>query len=208
MIISNDNGQLTTSISHKPAAEPSVSTYTSGHPCPIRRNIPYTGLLPAARACSNAHDFNSEHIRISMALPLNEYPPAFILMHFHRFFALNSTMPVFKQLYAQFYHRLHQKRLHRRIRHEKNSRTCPLRSTILEVWRRCKPWSSSIIYARYKFELGPQLQLQKEYRAWWHAYFVQTETNAVHIKVRFVIQSNQTTEQFLVHKKPPREMLR
>ena len=207
--ISNDNGQLTTSIFHKPGAEPYVLPYTSDHPRHVHRNIPYAALLRAARICSSVHDFDLERVRIDMALLLNEYPPAFISEHFHRFFELNNAMPVLKQLDAQVYHELHKKLLHLPTRREKELQNMPTEiDHIPDALRRRKPWNSNVMYARYTFESGPRLEFQKEFRKWWHNYFAQTQSNAAHVKVKFAITSNRTLEQDLVHKKPPREMLR
>ena len=54
----NGDGQLRTTIYHKPAAEPYILPYTSAHPHHVPRNIPYAALLRAARICS--------HVMISM----------------------------------------------------------------------------------------------------------------------------------------------
>ena len=90
--ISNDHGQLTTSLFHKSAAEPYVLPFTSDHPRHVHRNIPYAALLRAARICSNVRDFDLERVRIDMALLLNEYPPAFVSKYFNRFFELNNAL--------------------------------------------------------------------------------------------------------------------
>ena len=207
--ISNGDGRLTTSVFHKPAAEPYVLPYTSDHPRHVHRNIPYAALLRAARICSNVHDFDLERVRIDMALLLNEYPPAFISEHFHRFFELNNAMPVLKQLDPQVYHELHQKLLHLPTRREKELQGMPIEiDQIPDGLRRRQPWNSNVMYARYIFESGPRLEFPREFRKWWHEYFVQTQSNAALVQVKFAIQSNRTLEQFLVHKKPPREMLR
>jgi hypothetical protein len=118
-VIHNDNRQLTTSVFHKPTAEPYILPYTSDHPRHVHRNIPYPALLRAARICSNVHDFNIERIRIYMSLLLNDYPPAFITKHVSRFFDQYNAQSVLKQLNEQAYDKLHQKLLHQPTRHEK-----------------------------------------------------------------------------------------
>jgi hypothetical protein len=209
VIISNDDGHLTTSIFHKPAAEPYVLPYTSGHPRHIHRNIPYAALLRAARICSNVRDFDLERVRIDMALLLNEYPPGFISKHINRFFRLNDAIPVLTNLDANVYHKLHQKLLHHPTRREKQLQAMPTEmDQIPEDLQRYKPWNSNIVYAGYKFETGPRLELRKEIRTWWQEYFVRTESNAAHVNVKFAVKNNQTLEQLFVHKRPPREMLR
>ena len=72
VIIQNDYGQLTTSVFHKPTADPYILPYTSDHPRHVHRNIPYVALLRAARICSNVHDFTIGRIRIDMSLLLND----------------------------------------------------------------------------------------------------------------------------------------
>jgi hypothetical protein len=94
VVVANNNGQLITSIFHKPAAEPYILPYTSDHPRHVHRNVPYAALLHAARICSNVHDFEMERIHIDMKLLLNDYPPHFITKCFLRFFEHNNTIPV------------------------------------------------------------------------------------------------------------------
>ncbi|CAF3816221.1 unnamed protein product [Rotaria sp. Silwood1] len=65
--ISNDDGQLKTSIFQKPAAEPYVLPYTSDHPRHVYHNIPYSALLRAVRICSDVEDFDMEHVRIDLS---------------------------------------------------------------------------------------------------------------------------------------------
>ena len=117
--ITNENGQLKTSLYHKPTTEPYILPYTSDHPRHIHRNIPYTALLRAARICSDVHDFNTECIRIDMSLLLNNYRPKFIRKQFNRFFQINNAMPVVNDLNDQVYHRLHQQLLCQPTRREK-----------------------------------------------------------------------------------------
>ena len=69
--ITNEDGQLRTSVYHKPTTEPYILPYTSDHPRHVHQNIPYAALLRAARICSHVDDFNSERIRIDMSLLLN-----------------------------------------------------------------------------------------------------------------------------------------
>ncbi|CAF5025666.1 unnamed protein product, partial [Rotaria sp. Silwood1] len=117
--VSNDNGQLKTTIFHKPAAEPYILPYTSDHPRHVYHNIPYAALLRAGRICSNVEDFDIERIRIDLSLLLNEYPPSFVSKHFHRFFQLNQAMPVLERLDSEVYHEIHQNLLHTPTRKEK-----------------------------------------------------------------------------------------
>ena len=207
--ISNDNARLTTSIFHKHSAEPYVLPFTSDHPRHIHRNIPYAALLRAARICSNVHDFDLERVRIDMALLLNEYPPAFISKYFNRFFELNDAVPVLTHLDVRVYHDLHQKLLHQLNHREKEIQGMPTDiEQIPEKLRKCKPWNPNIMYAKYKYKSGPRLKFRKTLRIWWHEHFIQTQSNAAHVAVKFSIKNNQTLEQFFVPKKPRREILK
>ena len=85
VVVQNDNGQLITSVFHKPTAEPYILPHTSDHPRHVHCYTPYAALLQAARICSNVHDFTIERIRIDMSLLLNDYPSAFITKHVSRF---------------------------------------------------------------------------------------------------------------------------
>ncbi|CAF1498796.1 unnamed protein product, partial [Rotaria sordida] len=117
--ITNENGQLKTSLYHKPTTEPYILPYTSDHPRHIHRNIPYAALLRAARICSDVQDFNTECIRIDMSLLLNNYPPNFIKKQIYRFFQLNNAMPIVNELNDQVYHRLRQQLLYQPTQREK-----------------------------------------------------------------------------------------
>jgi hypothetical protein len=47
--LTNENGQLRTTVYHKPTPEPYYLPYTSDHPHRYHRNIPYSALIRAAR---------------------------------------------------------------------------------------------------------------------------------------------------------------
>jgi hypothetical protein len=102
VIITNENGQLRTSVYYKPIAEPYYLPYISDHPHKIHRNIPYSVLIRAARLCSNVHASNLEDLRIEMSLLLSQYPPKFISINILDFFQsimlnlyLNNSMNMF-----------------------------------------------------------------------------------------------------------------
>ncbi|CAF2844611.1 unnamed protein product [Rotaria sp. Silwood2] len=107
--ITNANGQLKTSIYHKPTADPYFLPYTSDHPHRIHRNIPYTALIRAARLCNNLHDFHMERLRIKVSLLLNNYPPKFIK---NQFFQVNKADILIKRFDEKTYHQLHYKLLY------------------------------------------------------------------------------------------------
>ncbi|CAF2953462.1 unnamed protein product [Rotaria sp. Silwood2] len=173
VVVNNNNGQLITSIYHKPAAEPYILPYTSDHPRHVHRNIPYAALLRAARICSNIDDFDMERVRIDMSLLLNDYPPDFILKHFLRFFQWNNALSVLQQLDVKVYHDLHQVLLYQPTRREKEL----LKMKSIEdgqipvALSKNKPWDPNILYIPHRFESGPQLTFKRQFRSWWKKFF-------------------------------------
>ena len=205
--ITNENGQLRTSLFHKPTTEPYILPYTSDHPHHVRRNIPYAALLRAARICSHVNDFNTECIRIDMSLLLNHYPPNFIKKQFHRFFHLNNALPVFNELNEEVYHRLHNQSLYQPTRREKQLGSIiqdPVRNPMV---LQPKIWNSNVMYPRYLFDTGLTAHLSKQIYTWWKTYYAFPGSPVENVKVRIVSNMNGTLESFLIHKKPPREIL-
>ena len=210
VVIQNDNGHLTTSVFHKPTAEPYILPYTSDHPRHVHRNIPYASLLRAARICSNVHDFTIERIRIDMSLLLNDYPPAFISKHVSRFFEQYNAQSVLKQLNEQDYDKLHQKLLHQPTHCEKQLQTTTTTDIpqIPQSLMSKKAWNPNILYAPYQFESGHRTAFGPIFRAWWEEYFCRQGSTVAHVKLKFSAKSNRTLEQCFVHKKPPKEPLK
>ena len=205
--ITNKNGQLRTSIFHKPTTEPYILPYTSDHPHHVRRNIPYAALLRAARICSHVNDFNTECIRIDMSLLLNYYPPDFIKKQFHRFFHLNNALPVFSELNEEVYHRLHTQSLYQPTRREKQLHSMiqdPVRNPVV---LQLKIWNSHVMYPRYVFDSGLTIHLQKQIYTWWKTYYAFSGLPVENVKVQIVTNTNRTLESFFIHKKPPPEIL-
>jgi len=205
--ITNENGQLRTSIFHKPTTEPYILPYTSDHPHHIHRNIPYAALLRAARICSHVNDFDTECIRIDMSLLLNRYPPNFIFKQFNRFFHLNNAMPVLNQLNEQVYQNLHQTLLNQPTRREKKLHLMiqdPIRTTLV---LQPKIWNKQLMYPRYLFDTNLTVQFPNEFYKWWKKNYAFTGSPVEHVKVRLVANTNRTLEHFFIHKKPPRDKL-
>ncbi|CAF4765731.1 unnamed protein product, partial [Rotaria sp. Silwood2] len=164
--ITNENGQLRTSIYHKPTTEPYVLPYTSDHPHHIHRNIPYEALLCAARICSHVNDFNLECIRIDMSLLLNHYPPNFITKQFNRFFRLNNAIPVLTELNEDVYHHLHQTLLHQPTRREKkliNMMQDPIETPLV---LQPKIWNKELMYPCYLYDTSLTNNLPNQFYKW------------------------------------------
>jgi len=205
--ITNDNAKLRTSIFHKPVAEPYILPFTSDHPRHIHRNIPYATLLRAARICSNVDDFNTESIRIDVSLLLNNYPPEFISKQFCRFFKLNNAMPVLKQLDEQVYQRLHRTLLHQPTRREKTLAKMMKDPVDSPLVLERKIWDAKLIYPAYLFESGQSIDLPRQFYKWWKTYYAYSGSSVQYVKVGLVPNTNRTLESFLIHKKPPRDIL-
>jgi hypothetical protein len=205
--ITNENGQLRTSIYHKPTAEPYILPYTSDHPRHIHRNIPYTALLRAARICSDVNDFNSECIRIDISLLLNNYPPHFITLQFNRFFHLNKAIPVWTELNEQVYSHLHQKLLYQPTRREKQLQTMMQDPVTMPLVLQTKIWNRQLMFPRYLFDSALIINFRKEFSKWWKKYYAFPGSPAEQVKVTTVANTNRTLENFFIHKKPPKEIL-
>jgi hypothetical protein len=90
--IHNSQGQLKTTVFHKPAAEPYIVPFLSDHPRHVHRNTIKGALFRAVRLCSNVEDFDKERLSIKLTLLLNGYPPRFVSYHFKQFFEQNQAM--------------------------------------------------------------------------------------------------------------------
>ena len=207
VIITNENGQLRTSIYHKPTAEPYILPYTSDHPRHVYRNIPYAALLRVARICSHVDDFSTERIRIDMSLLLNRYPPNFIQKQFHRFFRINNAVPILERLDEEVYHRVHRQLLYQPTRREKQLAQLmkdPIKSP--EVLQP-RIWNSKVMYPRYTFDTGLTQPFHEKFYEWWNKYYVYTDSPVKSVKIRLTPQTNRTLEHYFIHKKPSTEML-
>ncbi|CAF1315870.1 unnamed protein product [Rotaria sp. Silwood1] len=71
VFFTNNNGILTTSVYHKPAAEPYVVPFLSDHPRHVFVNVIQTSLARAARYSSTLEIFNNERRCIQLSLLYN-----------------------------------------------------------------------------------------------------------------------------------------
>ena len=91
VLVSNNHGQLKTSVFHKPAAEPYLLPYQSEHPRHIHCNTIKGALFRAVGLCSNVDDFDHERLQIELKLLLNGYPLKFVTYQFKRFFEQHNA---------------------------------------------------------------------------------------------------------------------
>ena len=72
VLLTNKNGQLFTSVYHKPAAEPYVTPFLSDHPRHVFGNIVQNALTKAVRYSSTFQAFQNEQRYIKLILLYNE----------------------------------------------------------------------------------------------------------------------------------------
>ena len=103
LLISNNNGILSTSVYQKPAAEPCVVSFISDHPRYVFSNVIHAALLRAVRYSSTLDLFEKERRAIRLMLLYNgsvflpddslmiasffRYPIRYIDTYFRKFFA-------------------------------------------------------------------------------------------------------------------------
>ncbi|CAF1257713.1 unnamed protein product [Rotaria sp. Silwood1] len=87
VFLTNNHGILSTSVYHKPSAEPSVVPFISEHPSHTFVNIIKTGLTRAVRYSSTFEIFNNERLYVKLTLLYNGYPSSLIETQFRRFFS-------------------------------------------------------------------------------------------------------------------------
>jgi len=120
VLISNDHGQLKTSVFHKPAVEPYLLPYSSEHPRHTHCNTIKGALLRAIRLCSQVEDFDQDRLQIELKLLLNGYPLKFVTKQFQRFFVEhNASMLILEQPNEMIYPALHSKLLAQVSRRQK-----------------------------------------------------------------------------------------
>ena len=73
VLVTNNNGVLSTSVYHKPTAEPYVVPFTSDHPRHVFRNIVKTKLTRAVRYSSTFEAFENERRSIKLMFLYNGY---------------------------------------------------------------------------------------------------------------------------------------
>ncbi|CAF4829967.1 unnamed protein product, partial [Rotaria magnacalcarata] len=87
VLLTNINGTLSTSVYHKPAAEPYVVPFISDHPRHVFENIVQTSLRRAIKYSSTFQLFNDERRYIKSTFLYNGYPSSFIDKTFRKFFS-------------------------------------------------------------------------------------------------------------------------
>jgi hypothetical protein len=207
--IENEDGQLKTTVFHKPAAEPCVLPFSSDHPRSNHRNIIYGGLVRAARYSSYVEDFDCERLKFELTLLTSGYPLAFIDFHFSRFFHGNQAMAVWKLLNVASYQRLHLKLLNQPTRQEKKRRQLSSNmNDIADYLPTKKAWNREKLIVHYHFESGPTAQYRQEFRRLWQSYYVHDQSRVKDVRLIVGTRTNTPLEHRLVKKKPARTFLK
>jgi hypothetical protein len=98
LLISNNNGILSSSVYHKPATEPCVLPFISDHPRHIFINIIQAALLRAVRFSSTLEIFQKEYRTIRLMLLYNGYV-CVCVFYFTQINAYSSIVPYFVDIH-------------------------------------------------------------------------------------------------------------
>lgn len=191
VLIENNNGQLRTSVFHKPAAEPYILPFLSDHPRHIHRSTIRSQLIRAARLCSHVEDFDKERLTIEFTLLLNGYPPRFISYYFKQFFHKMNVLSLREQLDEVTYRELHQQLLNRPTRRENQQQNS----------------NKKEIRVYITFESGPVLRFTRELKRLWDKHYRHNNPLMKNVLLKIGTRSNKNLNQLLVKKKPPKAML-
>jgi hypothetical protein len=205
VLVSNNHGQLMTSVFHKPAAEPYLLPYLSEHPRHVHCNTIKGALLRAIRLCSHVEDFDQERLHIELKLLLNGYPLKFITYQFKRFFEQhNAYMLISEEPNEMIYQALHKKLLTQLSRRQRQYiELISNENNILQPQQQ----NQSKITVHFTFESGPMLQFKRELRRLWEKYYIYPGSRMNNVRLQIGTRSNKSLCQLLVKKKPPKNML-
>lgn len=107
VVVENNNGQLRTSVYHKPATEPYILPYSDDHPRHVHRSTIKSQLFRAIRLYSHLEDFDQERLQIEFRLLLNGFPPKFIVYSFKNFFQQHNASCLLQYLDEALYKKLY-----------------------------------------------------------------------------------------------------
>ncbi len=211
--VQNNQGQLKTTVFHKPAAEPYIVPFLSDHPRRIHRNVIRGALFRAVRLCSDAQDFDRERLNTELTLLLNGYPPRFVSYHFKRFFEQNNAISLMEQLDNDMYMELHHKLIHQptrreRVQQQKDMLHDQYQSySSEEIQQQQQACNKKEICVPFTFESGPMLDFQYELRLLWKKYYLYHGSPMTDVTLTIVTRINKSLGQLLIQKKPPKSML-
>lgn len=210
--VNNSQGQLKTTVFHKPAAEPYIVPFLSDHPRRIHRNVIRGALFRTVRLCSDVQDFDKERLNIELMFLLNGYPPGFITYHFKRFFEQYNARTLLEQLDSEIYMELHHKLIHEPTRREKAQQREEMlyqqyQSSPKDTQQSQQDWNKKIRIP-FTFESGPMLDFPRELSNLWKKYYIYDGSLMNNVKLKILTRKNKSLNQLLVRKKPQKSMLR
>jgi hypothetical protein len=208
--VQNNQGQLKTTVFHKPATEPYIVPFLSDHPRRIHRNVIRGALFRAVRLCSDVQDFDRERLNTELTLLLNGYPPRFVSYHFKRFFEQNNAISLMEQLDNDMYMELHHTLIHQPTRREREQQQKDMvydqyQSSSREIQQ--QGWDKKEIRVPFTFESGPMLDFQRELRRLWKKYYLYNGSPMNDVTLTIVTRINKSLGQLLIQKRPPKSML-
>jgi len=205
VLISNDHGQLKTSVFHKPAVEPYLLPYSSEHPRHTHCNTIKGALLRAIRLCSQVEDFDQDRLQIELKLLLNGYPLKFVTKQFQRFFVEhNASMLILEQPNEMIYPALHSKLLAQVSRRQKQCvELIANDNSLLQQQQRDR----SKLTVHFTFDSGAMLKFKQELRRLWENYYTYPGSPMNNVRLQIGTWSNKSRCQLLVKKKPPKNLL-
>ncbi|CAF3918662.1 unnamed protein product [Adineta steineri] len=206
----NNQGQLKTTVFHKPAAAPYILPFQSDHPRHVHRNTIKGALYRAVRLCSHVKDFDEERLHIELTLLLNGYPPKFISCHFKQFLQQNNVMSLMVELNDDIYQQLHDKLIRLPTRRERKQQQQQqqqqqnnLEQNELEIRKRNK----KEIRVHFNYSSGPMLDFPQKLRQLWNKYYVYPGSLMNNVILNISPRTNKSLQHLLVKKKPPKSML-
>ena len=209
--VSNDQGQLRTSVYHKPAAEPYILPFSSDHPRHVHRNTVRGALFRAVRLCSHVDDFDQEQLNIELMLLLNGYPPRFVAHHFKQFFQQHDALSLLQELDQDVYQRLHHHLIHQPSRRERERRrdvkSDADSSTPHHTEEERKDGYRREIRVHFTFESGPMLNFKRELRHLWKQHYNYPGSPMTNVTLKIGTRTNRSLQQLLVKNKPPKSVL-
>jgi hypothetical protein len=201
VLVENNQGQLRTSVFHKPAAEPYILPFLSDHPRHIHRSTINSRLLRAARLCSHVEDFDKERLNIEFTFLLNGYPPRFSSYHFKQFFQKSNVTSLMELLNEVMYREFHEKLLGQPTRREKQQQNIALNGNRQQTSNRKE------IRVYFTFESGPMLNFKRELKSLWEKHYINNNPLNNNVRLNIGTTSNRNLNQLFVKKKPPKAML-
>ncbi|CAF1487064.1 unnamed protein product [Adineta steineri] len=206
----NDQGQLKTTVFHKPAAAPYILPFQSDHPRHVHRNTIKGALYRAARLCSHVKDFDEERLHIELTLLLNGYPPKFISYHFKQFFRQNNAISLMEQLNDGIYQQLHHTLLHlptQRERQQQQQQQQQQQMNLDQNELEIRNWNKKEIRVHFNYSSGPMSDFPQKLRQIWNKYYIYPGSRMNNVTLKISSRTNKSLQHLLVKKKPPESML-